>query len=85
VEAPGNCPVCPPLIRSRRPAAPLTAPASSDYKNWLSWQRSLGDRKLISDRLSTTTVADYSTNPQNLMKIGVADFEITGLTGIVKK
>jgi len=45
----------------------------------------LGDRKLISDRLSTTTVADYSTNPQNLTKIGVADFEITGLTGIVKK
>ena len=48
-------------------------------KNSLPWQCPLRDQKLISDSSSTATVV-----PTNLAKIGLVDFEISGLTGIVK-
>jgi len=42
-------------------------------RKWLSWQRLLSGRKDCS-----------TTNPENLATIGLVDFEIIGLTEIVK-
>jgi len=56
-----------------RPAAP-PPPAIETDKNWLPWQRPLVDRKTTNFRLIIHTHS--SINPENLAKIGPADFEI---------
>jgi len=48
-------------------------------QNSLPWQRPFRDRKIYFRR-----IIHGSTNPQNLAKTGLVDFEITGLTKIVK-
>jgi len=48
-------------------------------QNSLPWQRPFRDRKIYFRRIIYS-----STNPENLAKTGLVDFEITGLTKIVK-
>jgi len=67
-----------------RPAAPLVACVKRHHallQNHLPWLRRLRDRK----NNFTLIVCNHScTNAENLAKIGPVDFEIIGLTGIVK-
>ena len=67
-----------------RPAAPLVACVKRHHallQNRLPWLRRLRDRK----NNFTLIVCNHScTNAENLAKIGPVDFEIIGLTGIVK-
>ena len=59
-----------------RPASPMHY-----CKNWLPWQRPLRGRKTD---FRLIVCSHGSTNPQNLAKIRPVDFEIIGLTLIVK-
>jgi len=51
-------------------------------KKWLPWQRPLRDRKT---NFRLIIHSQSSTNPETVVKIRPADFEIIGLTEIVKK
>jgi len=50
-------------------------------KNWLSWQRSLRDRKT---NFTLIIYSHSSTNPENLAEVGPVNFQIIGLMGIVQ-
>jgi len=47
-------------------------------KTWLPWQRPLTDRK------TNFILIIYNHSSENMAKIGTVDFDIIGLTGIVK-
>jgi len=54
------------------------------YKNWLPWQGPL----ILGDRKTNFRLIIYShspSDPENLARIGLVDFEITGLREIVEK
>jgi len=50
-------------------------------RNWLPWQRPVRDRET---NFLLIMYSRTSTNPQNLAKIDLVDFEIIGLTEVVK-
>jgi len=50
-------------------------------ENWLPWQRPLRYRKT---NFRLIIYSHRSINPENLAEIGTVDFEISGLTEIVK-
>jgi len=56
--------------------------ADKTNNNWLPWQRPLGDRET---NFRSIIYSHSSTNPENLAKIGLADFKIAGLAEIVKE
>ena len=76
--------ISPPGCAASRLAAFSESPFSSvdkTNKKWLPWQRPLTDRK---NNFRSFIYSLSSTSPANLPKICSVDFEITGLTGIVK-
>jgi len=58
-----------------------TSSVDKTNRNWLQWQSPLRDQKT---NFRLIIYSHSSTNPEKLAKTSPVDFEIAGLTGIVK-